>query len=47
MNEIELLSEIGKIEPQCSINCFIGGYKRYFMRTLPKIAKPLKRLDDV
>ena len=50
IKEIQLLSEIGKIEPQCALSCFTSGYKHklnYCMRTIPNVAKLLKRLDDV
>ena len=48
--ERQLLSEIVKTEPQCSLSYFISGYKYklpYYTRTIPNIANLLKRLDDV
>ena len=27
IKEAKLLSKIAKIEPQCALRCFIGGYK--------------------
>ena len=27
IKEVKLLSEIAKIEPQCTLSCFISGYK--------------------
>ena len=50
IKEIQLLSEIGKFEPQFALSCFISGCKHklnYYMRTIPNIARLLKRLDDV
>ena len=49
-NEIKVLSEIAKIEPQSAFACFVSGYKHkltYFMRTIPDIKFLLKPVDDV
>ena len=47
--EIEVLSQIAKVEPQAGYCCLTTGFKHkvtHLMRTTPKINKELKRLDD-
>ena len=50
MSEIEVLSQIAKIEPQAVYCCFTTGFKHkvtYLMRTTFGIDEQLRRLDDV
>ena len=38
--EMQLLNKIGRTEPQCALNCFIGICKHklnYYMKTMPNI----------
>ena len=47
--EIEVLSQIAKVEPQAGYCCLTTGFKHkvaHLMRTTPKINEELKRLDD-
>ena len=47
--EIEILSQIAKIEPQAAYCCFTTGFKHkitYIMRTTPNIKEELLRLDE-
>ena len=49
ISEIEILSQISKVEPQAAHRCFTTGFKHkvtYLMRTTPNINKELRRLDD-
>ena len=49
MSEIEVLSQIAKIEPQAAYCCFTTGFKHtvtYLMRTTSGIDEELRRLDD-
>ena len=49
ISEIEVLSQIAKVEPQAAYCCFTTGFKQkvtYLMRTTPNINKQLRRLDD-
>ena len=48
--ELNLLSEIAKIEPHAAYSGFVSGYKHkmnYVMRTIPGIGHLMKRVDDV
>ena len=50
IKEVKLLSEIAKIEPQCTLICFISRYKHklnYYVRTVPNISVLLRHIDDV
>ena len=50
IQEIRMLSEIAKTEPQASYSCFVSGYRHkmtYCMRTVPGIEHLLQQLDDV
>ena len=50
ISEIEVLSQIAKIEPQVAYCCFTTGFKHkvtYLMRTTSGIDEELRRLDDV
>ena len=50
IKEVKLLSEIAKIEPQCTLICFISRYKHklnYYVRTVPNISVLLGHIDDV
>ena len=49
ISEIEVLSQITKVEPQAAYCCFTTGSKHkvtYLMRTAPNINEELRRLDD-
>ena len=49
ISEIEVLSQISKVEPQDGYCCFTTGFKHkviYLMRTTPNINEELRRLDD-
>ena len=48
--EIRMLSEIAKTEPQSAYICFTSGFKHkitYYMRTIPNISHLLQKIDDV
>ena len=50
VEELHVLSEIAKIEPQAVYMCFLSGYKHkfnYYTRTIPDIGKLLRKLDEV
>ena len=50
ISEIEVLSQIAKIEQQAAYCCFTTGFKHnvtYLMRTTSGIDEELRRLDDV
>ena len=50
VEELHVLSEIAKIEPQAAYTCFLSGYKHkfnYYMRTIPGIGKLLRKVDEV
>ena len=50
INEIRILSQIAKTEPQAAYSCFTSGWKHkltYFMRTIPGISELLQKLDVV
>ena len=49
ISEIEVLSQIAKVEPQAAYCCFTAGFKHkvtYLMHTTPNISEELRRLDD-
>ena len=49
VTEINVLSEIAKIEPHSAYSAFIHGHQHkytYFLRTIPNISNQLKVLDD-
>ena len=49
ISEIEVLSQIAKVEPQAAYWCFTTGSKHkvsYLMRTAPNINEELRRFDD-
>ena len=49
ISEIEVLSQIVKVEPQAANCCFTIGFRHkvtYLMRTTPNINEELRRLDD-
>ena len=39
IEEVKLLSEIAKDEPQCALSCFIGGYKHKLLNRLSNYAR--------
>ena len=50
VEELHVLSEIAKIEPQAAYTCFLSGCKHkfnYYMRTIPGIDKLLRKVDEV
>ena len=50
VEDLYVLSEIAKIEPQAAYTCFLSGYKRklsYYMRTIPGTSKLLRKVDEV
>ena len=50
INELQMLCEIAKLEPQAAYSCFVSGYKHklnYLMRTIPDVSHLLKRIDDL
>ena len=50
IEEIRMLSEIAKTEPQSAYICFTSGFKHkitYYMRTIPNISHLLQKIDDV
>ena len=50
VNEIRVLSQIAKTEPQAAYAAFIAGYKHkicYTMRTIPDIQQQLRPLDHI
>ena len=47
LQELQMLTNIAKSEPQTAFSCFIAGYKHkftYFMRTVPNISSLMKKL---
>ena len=49
ISEIEVLSQISKVERQAAYCCFTTGFKHkvtYLMRITPNINEELRRLDD-
>ena len=49
ISEIEVLSQIAKVEHQAAYCCFTTGFKHkvtYLMRTTPNINEELRGLDD-
>ena len=50
LQELQMLTNIAKSEPQATFSCFIAGYKHkftYFMRTVPNISSLMKKIDDL
>ena len=50
IEELRMLSQIAKIEPQAAYTCFTSGFKHkmtYCLRTIPNIGDILQQLDDV
>ena len=50
VEELQVLSEIAKTEPQAAYTCFLSGYKNklnYYMIKNPGIGKLLRKLDEV
>ena len=50
LQELQMLTNIAKSEPQAPLSCFIAGYKHkftYFMRTVPNISSLMKKIDDL
>ena len=50
VEELHVLSEIAKIEPQTAYTCFISGYKHkfnHYMRMIPGIGKLLRKVDEI
>ena len=50
VEELHVLSEIAKIEPQAGYTCFLSGYKHkfnYYIGTIPGIGKLLRKFDEV
>ena len=49
INQLEVLSKIGAVEPQAANCAFVGGFKHkvtYTIRTVPDIRKHLEKLDQ-
>ena len=50
LQELQMLTNIAKSEPQAAFSCFFAGYKHkftYFMRTVPNISSLMKKNDDL
>ena len=50
IQEIRMLSEIAKTDPQSVYICFTSAFKHkitYYMRTIPNISNLLQKIDDV
>ena len=50
LEELYVLSEIAKIDPQTAYTCFLNGYKHkfnYYIRTIPGIGNLLRKVDQV
>ena len=50
LQELQMLTNIAKSEPQAAFSCFIAGYKHkftYFMRTVPNISSLMKKIVDL
>ena len=49
VEELRVLSEIAKIEPQAAFTCFLSGHRHKFsyMRAIPGIGKLLRKVDEV
>ena len=50
LDELNMLCDIVRIEPQAAYNCFVSGYKRnliYIMRTIPNTSHQLEKIDEL
>ena len=50
LQELQMLTNIAKSEPQAAFSCFIAGYKHkftYFTRTVPNISSLMKKIVDL
>ena len=50
LDELKVLCEIAKSEPQAAYSCFVSGYKHklsYCMRTIPEINELLQPIDEL
>ena len=50
IEELRILCQIAKIEPQAAFSCFIGGFKHkltYCLRTIPDIGDLVQKFDNV
>ena len=48
LDELNMLCDIARIEPQAAYSCFVSGYKHkltYIMRTIPYISHLLEKID--
>ena len=49
LDELNMLCDITRIEPQAAYSCFVSGYKHkltYIMRTIPNISHQLEKIDE-
>ena len=51
LDELNMLCDISRIEPQAAYSCFVSGYKHkatsYIMRTIPNISHQLEKIDEL
>ena len=50
LDELNMVCDTARIEPQAAYNCFVDGYKRkltYIMRTIPNISYQLEKIDEL
>ena len=50
VEDLYVLSEIAKIEPQAAYTCFLSGQKHklnYYIRTIPGTSNLLRKVDEV
>ena len=50
LDELKMLCDIARIEPQAAYSCFVIGYKHkltHIMRTIPNISHQLEKIDEL
>ena len=50
LDELNMLCDTARIEPQAAYSCFLSGYKHkltYIMRTIPNISHQLEKIDEL
>ena len=50
LDELNMLCDIARIEPQTVYSCFVSGYRHkltYIIRTIPNISHQLEKIDEL
>ena len=50
LNELNVLCDIARIEPQAAYSCFVSGHKHkltYIIKTIPNIFHQLEKIDEL